>query len=61
MEDLLKNQQKIRFSGAGVSHQNGAAERTVTMESAIVMQAGVIYHKDKLSIYFGQQKCNILY
>ena len=25
MEVLLKNQQKIRFSGAGASHQNGAA------------------------------------
>ena len=26
MENLLNNQQKIRFSGAGASHQNGAAE-----------------------------------
>ena len=25
MEYLLKKQQKIRFSGAGASHQNGAA------------------------------------
>ena len=25
MDDLLKNQQKIRFSGSGASHQNGAA------------------------------------
>ena len=25
MEDLLNNQQKIRFSGAGASHQNWAA------------------------------------
>ena len=25
MEDLLKKQQKIRFSGAGASHQNGAS------------------------------------
>ena len=24
-EDLLKKQQRIRFSGAGASHQNGAA------------------------------------
>ena len=27
MEELLKNQQKIRFSGASTSHQNGAAAR----------------------------------
>ena len=36
MGELLKKQQKIRFSGAGASHQNGAAERAiktvVTME-----------------------------
>ena len=25
MEDLLNKQRKIRFSGAGASHQNGAA------------------------------------
>ena len=25
MEGVLKNQQKIRFSGAGASHQNGAS------------------------------------
>ena len=29
MEELLKKQQKIRFSGAGASHQNGAAERAI--------------------------------
>ena len=29
MEDLLKKQKKIRFSGAGYSHQNGAAERAI--------------------------------
>ena len=41
MEDVLKKQQKIRFSGSGASHQNGAAERTinmvVTMASEILM------------------------
>ena len=31
MEELLKKQQKIRFSGAGASHQNGAAERAIKM------------------------------
>ena len=29
MEELLKKQQKIIFSGAGASHQNGDAERTI--------------------------------
>ena len=29
MEELLNNQQKIRFSGSGASHQNGAAERAI--------------------------------
>ena len=27
MEKLLKNQQKLRFSAAGASHQNGAGSR----------------------------------
>ena len=27
MEELLKKQQKLRFSAAGVSHQNGAGSR----------------------------------
>ena len=27
MEKLLKKQQKLRFSGAGASHQNGAGSR----------------------------------
>ena len=27
MEELLKKQQKLRFSGAGASHQNGADRR----------------------------------
>ena len=44
MEELLKKQQKLRFSAAGVSYKNGkAAERAintiVNMESAILMQA----------------------
>ena len=50
MDDMLKNQKEIRFSGAGTSHQNGVAESTinivVTMKSAILMQAGMICHKD---------------
>ena len=27
MEELLNKQQKLRFSGAGASHQNGAGRR----------------------------------
>ena len=63
-EELLKKQQKIRFSGASASHQNGAAERAtktvVIMESAIFMQAWIICHKDTLSINFGQRKSTML-
>ena len=65
MEELLKKQQKIRFSGAGASHQNGAAEcaikTVVNMASAILMQACVICHKDTLFIYFVQKKWTTLY
>ena len=65
MEELLKKQQKIRFSGDGASRQNGAAERAikkmVNMASAILMQAWMICHKDTLSIDFGQRKWTMLY
>ena len=41
MEKLLKKQQNIKLSGAGNSHQNGAAERpikkVVTMARTILM------------------------
>ena len=44
--DLSKNQQKIKFSGASASHQNGEAEcaikTVVTMASVILMQAWMI-------------------
>ena len=53
MEELLKKQQKIRFSGAGASHQNGAAERSiktvVTMASTMLMQADLRCPEDTLS------------
>ena len=53
MEDLLKKQQKISFSGAGASHQNGAAERAikmiVTMERTMLMQAALRCPEDTLS------------
>ena len=45
MEGLLNKQQNIRFSGAGASHQNGAAERAVktefNMENIQVMHASL--------------------
>ena len=45
MKELLKKQKKIRFSGAGASHQNGAAERSiktiVTMERTMLMHAAL--------------------
>ena len=62
---MLNKQQKIRFSCSGASHQNGAAERTinmvVTMESAILIQAGMICHKEILYIDFFQRNWTIVY
>ena len=53
MEDMLKNQQNIRFSGDGASHQNGAADRTiktaVTMARTILMHAAIRCTEDTLS------------
>ena len=52
MEELLKNQQKIRFSGSGISHKNGAAERAiktlVTMAITILMHAAFRCPEDTL-------------
>ena len=46
MEELLKKQKNIRFSGAGASYQNGASERAiktvVTMERTMFMHAVLI-------------------
>ena len=43
MEELLKKHQKISFSGAGASHQNGTAERSIktvfTMSRTMLMHA----------------------
>ena len=45
MKELLKNQQKIRFSGASASHQNGieesAIKAVVTMERAMLIHAAL--------------------
>ena len=65
MEELLKKQQNIRFSGAVALHKNGAAELAiktmVNMASAILVQSWMICHKDTLSIDFGQRKWTMLY
>ena len=49
----MKKQQKIRFIGAGASHQNGAAERSiktvVTMSRTMVMHAALRCPEDTLS------------
>ena len=53
MEELLNNQQKIRFIGSGASHQNGAAdcaiEMVVTMASTMLMHAALRCPEDTLS------------
>ena len=38
-----------------------AINKIVNMAIAVLMQARMIYHKDTLSIYFSQRKCNMLY
>ena len=42
MEELLKKHKKIRFSGAGASHQNGAAERAIKM--VVTMARTMLMH-----------------
>ena len=42
MEELLKNQKKIRFSGAGASHQNGAAERAI--KTVVIVTRTMLIH-----------------
>ena len=53
VEELLKKQQKIIFSGAGASHQNGAAEHAiktvVDMARTMLMHAALRCPEDKLS------------
>ena len=53
MEELLKNQQKIRFNGDGASHKNRAAERAIktvdTMERTMLMHGAIRCPEDTLS------------
>ena len=53
IEELLKNQKKIIFSGAGASHQNGkqecAIKTVVTMTRNMLMQAALICTADIFS------------
>ena len=53
MEELLKKQKNIRFSGAGASHRNGSADRAtktvVTIESTMSMHAVLICSDDTVS------------
>ena len=56
MEELLKNQQSIKLSGASASHQNGTAERTiktvVNITRTEMMHAALICIRNTLSIDF---------
>ena len=53
MEELLKNQQNIMFSGAGASYQNGAVEHSintvVTMSRTMLMHTALICPEETLS------------
>ena len=63
IKDILKKQQKTRFRGSGISHQNREAERTinmfVTIISTLLMQHALICHKDMFPTDFSNE--NILY
>ena len=53
MEELLKKQQKIRFSGVSASHQNRSAERAIkkvfNMARTILIHAALRFPEDTLS------------
>ena len=65
MEELLKNKQKIRFSGAGASDQNGAAERAiktvVNMAGTMLMHAELRCPEEIFSTDLGQWQWIIMY
>ena len=53
MDELLKKQKKIRFSGSGASHQNRSAERAiktvVTMARTMLIHAALRCFKETFS------------
>ena len=53
MEELFNNNQKIRFSRAGASHQNEASERViktvVTMAKTVLIHTALICPEDTFS------------
>ena len=55
MDELSKKQQKIRFSGSGVSHQNRSAycaiNTLVTMAETTLIHTDLRYTKDIFSAY----------
>ena len=65
MEELFKKQKKIRFSGAGASHKNEAAEQAinmvVTISRTMLMHATLICPKYTFPPIFVQWKWVILY
>ena len=65
MDNLLKNQQKIGFSGAGASHQNGKEyhyiNTVVTISRTMLMHAALICTNNTLSTDFDQLKCTMMY
>ena len=44
MDELLKKQQKIRFSGAGASHKNGTSERAIN--TLVIMERTIFMHSE---------------
>ena len=65
MEELLKKQKNISFSGDDTSHQNGSAERAiktvVTMERTMLMHAALRCTDDTLSTDLGHWQFIMLY
>ena len=65
IEELLKNHKKIRFSGAGASHQNGTSERAInkvgTMERTTLIHAALRCPWDTFLLIFGRWQYNMLY
>ena len=51
MEEILKKHKNIGFSGAVVSHQNGAAQSTMnklfTMARTMLMNIAIRFNEDK--------------